>query len=157
MQCAGRALQESGIQLHSQRRELHQAIQSTDQSQREKIFLCTELEMRDRALQEDHTRSYQEIDELKKMCCTEAESAKPLRSDGLSTQKETSESSVNQLMVQIQELHDTVNSLNDAREYHDPETASSSGLSHVPSEPLRIRSPRGLISRDSCLQLDTSF
>ena len=48
-----------------------------------------------------------------------------------------------------------MNSLNDAKEFDDPETASSSGVSHVPSQPLSIPSPRGMISRASCLPLDT--
>ena len=41
-------------------------------------------------------------------------------------------------MAQIQELQDKVNSLSDSREICDPETASSSGLSHVPSQPMRV-------------------
>ena len=49
---------------------------------------------------------------------------------------------VNQLMVQIQDLQDKVNSLNEAKEFCDPETASSSGLSHLPSQPMKIPSPR---------------
>ena len=71
----------------------------------------------------------------------EADRARQLRTDEISTQKEESKSTVNQLMVQIRELQDKVNSLNDAKEFHDPETASGSGLSHVPSQPLIIPSP----------------
>ena len=41
---------------------------------------------------------------------------------------------MNQLMFQMQELQDRVNSLSNAKEFYDPETASSSGLSHVPSK-----------------------
>ena len=37
----------------------------------------------------------------------------------------------------------------------DPQIASSSALSHVPSQPMSIPSPRGSISRDSYLQLVT--
>ena len=48
-----------------------------------------------------------------------------------------------------------INSLNDAKEFSDPETASSSGLSHVPSQPMSIPSPRRMVSRDSCCQPDT--
>ena len=107
--------------------------------------------MRDRALKEDRTKRDQEIEELKKMCCTEAERGKPLRIHELSTPEEESKSTVNQLMVQIQELQDEVHSLSDAREFYDPETASSSWLSHVPSQPRSIPSPRGLICRGSCL------
>ena len=58
-------------------------------------------------------------------------------------------------MVQIQALQDKVNSLSDAKEVYDPETASSSGLSHVPSQPMSFQSPREMTSRDFCLQLDT--
>ena len=45
--------------------------------------------------------------------------------------------------------------MHDANELYDPETSSSSGLSHVPSQPMSSLSPRGLIRRDSCLQPDT--
>ena len=38
---------------------------------------------------------------------------------------------------------------------YDRETASSSGLSHVPSNPMSIPIPRGMICRDSCLQPST--
>ena len=34
---------------------------------------------------------------------------------------------------------------------------SSIGLSHVPSQPMGIPSPRGMIRRDSCLQPDTRY
>ena len=44
--------------------------------------------MRDRALQEDRMKSFHEIEEFKKMSCTEAERAKPLSIDELSTQGE---------------------------------------------------------------------
>ena len=50
-------------------------------------------------------------------------------------------------MVQIKELQGRVNSVNDARQFFDPEPANSSGLSHVPSQPRSIPSPRGLICR----------
>ena len=64
-----------------------------------------------------------------------------------------SKSTVTQLMVQIQELQDTLNSLSDTRKWFDLETAF--GLYHVPSQPMSIPSPGGLISSDSCLQPDT--
>ena len=113
MQCAD-------SQHHSQRMELHRANQSYDQSQREKSWLCTELEMRDRAFQEDRMKSFHEIEEFKKMSCTKTERAKPLSIDELSTQEKESKSTVNQLVVQIQELQDMVNSLNNTREFFDP-------------------------------------
>ena len=48
-----------------------------------------------------------------------------------------------------------MNSLSDAREFYDPETASSSGASHVPSQPLIIPSAREVPSRDPGLPRDT--
>ena len=92
--------------------------------------------------------------ELKKFCCAEAERAKQLRIDEFCIQEKKSQSTVNHFTVQIQELQDKVNSLSDSREFFDPETVSSSGLSHVASQPTSIPSRRGMLSRDSCLQLD---
>ena len=37
------------------------------------------------------------------------------------------------------------------KEFHDPETASSSGMFHDPSQSSWISCPRGMISRESCL------
>ena len=81
--------------------------------------------------------------------------ASQLRIDELTFQKKECKSTVNQLKVQIHELQDKVSSWKDAKEFFYPETASSSGLSHVPSQPMSIPSPRGMISRDSCLQRAT--
>ena len=155
MHCDDRALHELGIQLHSQRMEHYRANQSYDTSQSEKSWLRNELEMRNRAFQEDRVKFYQEIEELRRICCTEAERARQLRIDELCRQERESKSTVDQLVVQIQELQDRVISLNDAREFHEPETVSSSGLLLVPSQPVSIPSQRGLTSRDSCLQLAT--
>ena len=51
------ALYETGMQLESQRMELYQANQVTDQAQREKSCLCDELAMRNRAFQEGRARN----------------------------------------------------------------------------------------------------
>ena len=58
-------------------------------------------------------------------------------------------------LSQIQAPQDKVNSLSEEKEFCDPETASSSGVSHVPSQPPSIPSPRGMISRDSGLPHNT--
>ena len=47
---ADRALQDSGLQLHFQRIELHQANQLSHHSKREKKWPCTELKRREREL-----------------------------------------------------------------------------------------------------------
>ena len=82
--------------------ELYQANQSTDQSQRERSWLSNELEMRNRAFQEDRAKSYQAIEELIRICCAEAERARQLGIGELSAQEEEGKSTVNHLMVQIQ-------------------------------------------------------
>ena len=50
-------LYETGMQLQSQRLELYRANQLTDQTRREKSWLCEELEMRNRTFQEDRARN----------------------------------------------------------------------------------------------------
>ena len=65
VQCADRALHESGMQLQSQRMELYQANQLSDHSQREKSWPHTQLDREERLLPEDRMRSLQEIQELK--------------------------------------------------------------------------------------------
>ena len=47
-----------------------------------------------------------------------------------------------------------MNSLSDAREFYDPETASSSGATRVPSQPSAIPSPRTMTRCDSGLPHD---
>ena len=44
-----------------------------------------------------------------------------------------------------------MNSLSDSKEFYDPDTASSSGASHVTSRPLTIPDSRTLLGRDSGL------
>ena len=46
-------------------------------------------------------------------------------------------------------------SLSDAREFYDPETASSSGATHVPSQPSAIPSPSAMPCCDSGFPHDT--
>ena len=60
---------------------------------------CTELDRREMVPQEDRMRTFQEMEELKKLCCTEGERAKKLRRDELSIQEKESQSTVNQLTV----------------------------------------------------------
>ena len=58
---------------------------------------------------------------------------------------------MSQLLTQVQDLLNQVNSLSDAREFYDTETASGSGANHVPSQPSTIPSPRTMPCRDSGL------
>ena len=65
------ALVESQRELESQRQQLLEANQWADQAQRERIHLCSELEMKSRLHQECYARSCQEIEELKRRCSKE--------------------------------------------------------------------------------------
>ena len=75
--------------------------------------------------------------------------------DKLSKQQERGPNTVGQLLTLIKELQDKVNSLSDARDFHDPDTASSSGASHVPNKPFVISSSKRKLSCDSGLLRDT--
>ena len=84
----------------------------------------------------------QEIEEIRRICWEGTDRARHLKFDELSVQQERDPNTVSQLLTVIQDLHNKLNSLSDARDFHDPETASISGASHVPSQPLTIPSPR---------------
>ena len=77
------ALYETHQEPESQRLQLHQANHWADQAQREKINLCGELEMRNRIDQESHTRTCQEIEEFRRICCEETDRARQARIDEL--------------------------------------------------------------------------
>ena len=59
----------------------------------------------------------------------------------LSMRQKRNRSTVSQILTQIQDLQNKVNSFYDAREFYDPDTASSSGASLVPSQPSSFRAP----------------
>ena len=71
--------------------------------------------------------------------------------------QERNPSTVSQLLTRIQDLQNKVNSLSETREFYDPETASSSGATHVPSQPSTIPSPRTMPCRDSGLPDDAHY
>ena len=68
-------------EFESQLLQLQQANQLADQSQREKISLFGELEMRNRLFRENQANDSQEIEELRRICCEEADRARQARSD----------------------------------------------------------------------------
>ena len=65
------ALFESQRELQSQRRQLLEANQWADQAQRQRMHLCSELEMKNRLHQECHATSCQEIEEFRRRCYKE--------------------------------------------------------------------------------------
>ena len=135
---------------NSQRLEPQQAHQWADQAQREKINVC-ELEIRDRLRHESQARTSQEIEELRRICHEETNRVRNLKIEELSPRQERDPATVSQLLAQILDFQNQANSLADAREFHDLDTASSSGASHVPSQPWTLPSAREVLSRDSGL------
>ena len=153
---ADMALRESNRQIHSHRMEPYHTNQVYENSRRAQAWLQAELENRERAQQETCFRTLQEVEELKMNGSTQAESTLESRADDLSRQDlRESQSTVNQLTVQIQEFQDKVDSLNDPRDFRDLETASSSGLSDVHRHPPSVPSSFEKPCRDPCPQPDT--
>ena len=111
-------------------------------SQSDKICLYGELELRSRLFQENHAKDCQEIEELRSICCEEADRARQARSDELSVQRETIPAAVSQMMAQTRELQNKVNSLSDAGELYDTDPGSSSGATHVLDQTSTIPSSR---------------
>ena len=134
------ALYESQRELESQRHQLRQASQWAGQAQRERISWCGELELKNRLYQENYTRCRQEFQELRKLCSRE-ERLTQHRLEEHSMQQKRDPDTVSQLLTQIRELQGKEDFLSDAREFHDPESGSSSGQSHVPNQHRIISVP----------------
>ena len=116
-------------QLESQKTELHHAHQWACQTQMESRIMFEELTTKSKLYQENHALDCMEIEELRRLCREETERARQLRADDFYCQKKEEPSTVNQLLSQTRTLQDKVNALNAEKEFHDPETASSSGTS----------------------------
>ena len=108
-----------------------------------------------RVFREDHARDCQAIEELRRIRCEEKHRARQARIDELSMHQERNPTTVSQLMDQMRELQNKVNSLSDARTFYDPEPGSSSGATHVPDQSSTFLSPRTLPRCDSGLPRDT--
>ena len=148
------ALHEINQEFESQRFQPQQASRWADQAQGDKISLYGELELRHRLFQENHARDFQEIEELRRICCEETERARQaIIVNCLCIKRGILR--LTQLLTQIKELQNKVNSLSDAREFYDPESGSRSGATHVPSQPSTIPSPRTMPCRDSGSPHDT--
>ena len=83
VESADLTLHESNLQINSHRMELYQANRVYDNSRREQIMLHAALDSRERVFQETRVGNLQEIERLRKSCCTEAEKSQRLRMDEL--------------------------------------------------------------------------
>ena len=80
------ALLESQRELESQRRQLLKANQWADQARRERVHLCSRLEMKDHLHKECYARSCREIEELRIRCYQEEKTEKQRRLEERPTQ-----------------------------------------------------------------------
>ena len=90
-------------------------------------------------------------EELLITCREETERVRRSRTDEFMLKRKKNLPTLNQLSSQIRTLQDKVNVLSEEKELYDPETASSSGMSHVPSQSPRTPSPRCTLGLDSGL------
>ena len=119
---------ESRRELESQRQQLRQASQWADHAQRERINLCSELERQNRLHQESHARGCQEIEELRRWCHKEQ------KLNEYSMQHDQESQTVSQLRDQVKRLQEQLEFIEDSKEFHDPDSSSSSSRSHVPHQ-----------------------
>ena len=96
-----------------------------------KIGLHGELELRKSLFRENQAKDWQETGELSGTGCEETDRGRRARIDGVSMHQERNPTTVSQLLTRIQDLQNKVNSLSDARDFYDPESGSSSGMSRV--------------------------
>ena len=143
------ALIESRRELESQRRQLLEANQWADQAQRERIHLCSELEMKNRLHQECYARSCQENEELRRRCFSEENGVTRQKWNEYSLQQDQESRTVSLLRDQIQKLQDRSEFIEDSKIFQDPDSPSSFGSAHVSHQAL-IPS-----SRESRMQRNT--
>ena len=108
------------------------------------------MSTKNRMYQENHARDCEEKQELRRICCEQSDRVRQLRIDELSAQKKENPSTMNQLLSQIQELQDRMKKIilwswDSEQLWNVPRFQSTSENS----------SPRGVISRDSCLPHNT--
>ena len=97
------ALIESQRELESQRLQLSEANQRADQAQRERIHLCSELEMKSCLCRECYARSCREIEELKKRCYQEENAIRRPKLDEFPTQHDQESRTVRHFFLKKKE------------------------------------------------------
>ena len=131
----------SGI-IESQRREVDHTIAGDEQLRRDQHLLQEQLSEQNRDLREAHTKSFCEMEELKRV---QGFTFETIASRKLIEDRDT----INELTARIQEIQNEMNCMSDSRDFKDAESVRS-GLCHVPSQPaLRplFRDPGGMLSR----------
>ena len=103
--------------------------------------------MKEKVLRDTQIRNMHELGQMKR--------AQELRVDEVSVQKlRENHETIQKLTSQLQEMHEQINSMNDAGEFQEVESNYSGRLSYVSSQPAMIPSSRSMLSRDKRLPLD---
>ena len=145
------ALIESRRELESQSLE---GNQWADQAQRERVHLCSELEMKNRLHQERNARSCRELEELKRRCCKEEHGVTQQKLNECSMQQDQESRTASLLRDQIRKLQERLEFIEDSKIFQDPDSSSSFGSAHVSHQAL-ITPSSNKPSRESRMQRDT--
>ena len=136
------ALFESQRELDSQRLQLLEANQWADQAQRERIHLCSELEMKSRLHQECYARSCQEIEDLKRDAAMKKKNeVTQQKLNEYSMQHDQESRTVSLLRDHLRRLQELLEFLEDSKIFYDP-SPSSYDRASVPHQTLITSSSR---------------
>ena len=98
---------------------------------------------------------FSEIAELRRICCEETDRARQLRIDEFSLQQERNPTTLSQLLTQKSGFTEQGEFLGRRERLTIQRQRAALEHPHVASQPLNIPSPKGVLSRDSGLPLDT--
>ena len=136
------SIREFQKQFNSSRMETDHAKLGCETSRREQARLHEELAQRERALRETRIGSIHEMGEVKR--------AQEMRVEDFSWL------TFQELTSQMKQLQERANLMNDFGEFQDVESiCSQQKSSHVPSQPVVVPSPCGMLSRDQSLRPDS--
>ena len=111
------ALYDTNQEFGSQRLQLQRANQFADQAQRCKMSLFGEVEMRNGLFREHQAKDCRGIEEFVRICCEETDRARQARIDELFMHQEKNPTTVSQLLTQIRDLRNKVNSMPETIEF----------------------------------------
>ena len=137
-----RSIQELDGIIESQRREIDHTLAGDEQLRRDQLLLHEQLSEHNRDLREDHMKSLNEMEDLKRFQGSTFDEFSRRR---LIENQDT----INEPTARIQELQNEDNCMNDSRDLKDAGSVRC-GLSHVPSQPALLppfRDPGGMLSR----------
>ena len=141
-------------ELESQRRQQLKASQGADQAQRQRIHLCSELEMKKRLHQECHARSCQEIEELKRHCSQEENEVTRQKNNEYSMQHDQESRTVSLLRDQVRKLQERLEFIEDSKIFQDLDSPSSFGSAHVSHQAfIFLRVPESLAANRECSEI----